>query len=172
MIFCTRTTYEDNAITNAIEIYDTLEVIVKQDVNHATIFVIKYIFENVFVDILINVVVCSGGMHLMASINDCGVREQDMEGFQLVNHFRFPRPVNVCVCVFLVLIWNSFRQCLLSQNWGRNGMAHSIEVRKTCLFSLMEWNEPLRMLRTNSFCCNYLLYKSEECIWYDGIQNL
>nr|KAJ0195011.1 hypothetical protein LSAT_V11C700368290 [Lactuca sativa] len=65
-----RTTCEDNAITNAIEIYDTLE-----DVNHATIFVIKYIFENVFVDILINVVVCSGGMHLMASINDCGVRE-------------------------------------------------------------------------------------------------
>lgn len=51
-------------------------------------------------------------------------------------------------------------------------MAHSIEVRKTCLFSLMEWNEPLRMLRTNSFCCNYLLYKSEECVWYDGIQNL
>ncbi|KAI3738813.1 hypothetical protein L2E82_28984 [Cichorium intybus] len=58
--FCTRTTYEDNAITNAIEIYDTL----------------------------------SGGMHFMASNNDCGVREYDMEGFQLVNHFRFPWPVN------------------------------------------------------------------------------
>ncbi|KAL4561050.1 hypothetical protein LXL04_033212 [Taraxacum kok-saghyz] len=58
--FCTRTTYEDNAITNAIEIYDTL----------------------------------SGGMHFMASNNDCGVREYDMEGFQLMNHFRFPWPVN------------------------------------------------------------------------------
>ncbi|KAJ9558888.1 hypothetical protein OSB04_013502 [Centaurea solstitialis] len=58
--FCTRTTYEDNAITNAIEIYDTL----------------------------------SGGMHFMASNNDCGVREYDMEKFQLMNHFRFPWPVN------------------------------------------------------------------------------
>ncbi|KAJ0623826.1 putative transcription factor WD40-like family [Helianthus annuus] len=58
--FCTRTTYEDNAITNAIEIYDTL----------------------------------SGGMHFMASNNDCGLREYDMDGFQLVNHFRFPWPVN------------------------------------------------------------------------------
>ncbi|KAL8204660.1 hypothetical protein R6Q57_010283 [Mikania cordata] len=58
--FCTRTTYEDNAITNAIEIYDTL----------------------------------SGGMHFMASNNDCGVREYDMDGFQLVNHFCFPWPVN------------------------------------------------------------------------------
>ncbi|KAI3743149.1 hypothetical protein L1987_60852 [Smallanthus sonchifolius] len=36
----------------------------------------------------------SGGMHFMASNNDCGVREYDMDGFQLVNHFRFPWPVN------------------------------------------------------------------------------
>lgn len=40
----------------------------------------------------------------MASNNDCGVREYDMEGFQLVNHFRFPWPVNVsflsdCRCI-------------------------------------------------------------------------
>ncbi|XP_071690240.1 uncharacterized WD repeat-containing protein C2A9.03-like isoform X2 [Rutidosis leptorrhynchoides] len=58
--FCTRTTYEENAITNAIEIYNS----------------------------------SSGGMHFMASNNDCGVREYDMEGFQLVNHFCFPWPVN------------------------------------------------------------------------------
>lgn len=43
-------------------------------------------------------------MHFMASNNDCGVREYDMEGFQLVNHFRFPWPVNVsflsdCRCI-------------------------------------------------------------------------
>lgn len=31
----------------------------------------------------------------MASNNDCGIREYDMEKFQLVNHFRFPWPVNV-----------------------------------------------------------------------------
>ncbi|PWA93636.1 WD40/YVTN repeat-like-containing domain-containing protein [Artemisia annua] len=36
----------------------------------------------------------SGGMHFMASNNDCGVREYEMEGFQLVNDFRFPWPVN------------------------------------------------------------------------------
>lgn len=58
--FCTRTTYEDNAITNAVEIYDGT----------------------------------SGGIHFMASNNDCGVREYDMERFQLRNHFRFPWPVN------------------------------------------------------------------------------
>nr|KAJ0199860.1 hypothetical protein LSAT_V11C600320220 [Lactuca sativa] len=58
--FCTRTTYDDNAITNAVEIYDSL----------------------------------SGGKHFMASNNDGGVREYDMERFQLMNHFRFPWPVN------------------------------------------------------------------------------
>ncbi|PSS35915.1 hypothetical protein CEY00_Acc00228 [Actinidia chinensis var. chinensis] len=58
--FCTRTTYEDNAITNAVEIYDSL----------------------------------SGGVHFIAANNDCGVREYDMERFQLLSHFRFPWPVN------------------------------------------------------------------------------
>ncbi|XP_049398904.1 uncharacterized WD repeat-containing protein C2A9.03-like [Solanum stenotomum] len=58
--FCARTTYEDNAITNAVEIYDSL----------------------------------SGGLHFMAANNDCGVREYDMEKFQLMNYFRFPWPVN------------------------------------------------------------------------------
>lgn len=58
--FCTRTTYEDNAITNAIEIYDSL----------------------------------SGGVHFIASNNDCGLREYDMERFQLLSHYHFPWPVN------------------------------------------------------------------------------
>lgn len=31
----------------------------------------------------------------MTSNNDCGVREYDLERFQLLNHFRFPWPVNV-----------------------------------------------------------------------------
>ncbi|TKY49895.1 WD repeat-containing protein [Spatholobus suberectus] len=58
--FCTRTTYDDNAITNAIEIY-----------------------------------ACpSGAVHFTASNNDCGVRDFDMEKFQLSKHFRFPWPVN------------------------------------------------------------------------------
>lgn len=58
--FCTRMTYEENSITNAIEIYD----------------------------------VPSGGICFTVSNNDCGVREYDMERFQLLNHFRFPWPVN------------------------------------------------------------------------------
>ncbi|KAE8685609.1 cysteine proteinase RD21a-like [Hibiscus syriacus] len=58
--FCTRTSYDENAITNATEIYDSLR----------------------------------GGINLMASNNDCSLREYDTERFQLLNHFRFPWPVN------------------------------------------------------------------------------
>ncbi|XP_077222260.1 putative WD repeat-containing protein C2A9.03 isoform X2 [Tasmannia lanceolata] len=58
--FCTRTTYDDNAITNAVEIYDSY----------------------------------SGAVHFLASNNDCGVRDFDMERFQLSKHFRFLWPVN------------------------------------------------------------------------------
>ncbi|KAF8014400.1 hypothetical protein BT93_H0281 [Corymbia citriodora subsp. variegata] len=58
--FCARTTYDDNAITNAVEIYDSLR----------------------------------GGMHFMAANNDCSLREYDMERFQVVNHSRYPWPVN------------------------------------------------------------------------------
>lgn len=33
----------------------------------------------------------------MASNNDCGVRDFDMEKFQLTKHFSFPWPVNVSI---------------------------------------------------------------------------
>ncbi|CAF2101774.1 unnamed protein product [Brassica napus] len=58
--FCSRTSYDDNAITNAIEIYNKP----------------------------------SGALHFTASNNDCGVRDFDMERYQLVKHFSFPWPVN------------------------------------------------------------------------------
>ncbi|XP_059658556.1 uncharacterized WD repeat-containing protein C2A9.03-like [Cornus florida] len=58
--FCSRTTYDDNAITNAVDIYDSP----------------------------------SGAVHFMASNNDCGVRDFDMERFQLSKHFSYPWPVN------------------------------------------------------------------------------
>ena len=38
----------------------------------------------------------------MASNNDCGVRDYDMERFQLLNHFRFPWPVNVSLLKLLI----------------------------------------------------------------------
>ncbi|KAJ0510881.1 putative transcription factor WD40-like family [Helianthus annuus] len=43
----------------------------------------------------------SGGKHFLTSNNDCGVREYDMDGFQLVNHFRFPWPVNVSFLIWI-----------------------------------------------------------------------
>jgi len=58
--FCCRTTYDDNAITNAVEIFNT----------------------------------SSGAVHFMASNNDSGVRDYDMERFQLCKHFQFDWPVN------------------------------------------------------------------------------
>lgn len=58
--FCCRTVHEENAITNAVEIYDNP----------------------------------SGAIHFMASNNDGGVRDFDMEKFQLLQHFRFEWPVN------------------------------------------------------------------------------
>ncbi|KAE9599150.1 hypothetical protein Lal_00043852 [Lupinus albus] len=58
--FCSRTTYEDNAITNGVEIYE-----------HP-----------------------SGSVHFMASNNDGGIRDFDLESFQLSKHFCFPWPVN------------------------------------------------------------------------------
>ncbi|KAK1406913.1 hypothetical protein QVD17_38522 [Tagetes erecta] len=58
--FCSKTTYDENAITNALEIYATP----------------------------------SGALHFTASNNDCGVRQFDVENFQMTKHFRFPWPVN------------------------------------------------------------------------------
>lgn len=58
--YCSRTTYDDNAITNALDIYTT----------------------------------SSGAVHFTASNNDCGVRDFDMERFEMSKHFQFPWPVN------------------------------------------------------------------------------
>jgi len=38
---------------------------------------------------------CSGSLHFLASNNDCGLRDFDMERFQICNNFRFAWPVNV-----------------------------------------------------------------------------
>ncbi|KAL0328612.1 UNVERIFIED_CONTAM: putative WD repeat-containing protein C2A9.03 [Sesamum calycinum] len=58
--YCTRTTYDDNAITNAVEIYTS----------------------------------SSGAVHFVASNNDCGVRDFDLESFQLSKYLPFSWPVN------------------------------------------------------------------------------
>lgn len=58
--FCWRATYDENAITNVIEIYNS----------------------------------SSGAVHFMASNNDSGVRDFDMEKFQPCKEFHFEWPVN------------------------------------------------------------------------------
>ncbi|CAN1302626.1 Uncharacterized WD repeat-containing protein C2A9.03 [Linum perenne] len=58
--YCSRTTYDENAITNAVEIYECR----------------------------------SGSVHFIASNNDCGVRDFDMERFQPSTHFSLSWPVN------------------------------------------------------------------------------
>ncbi|KAF8099126.1 hypothetical protein N665_0251s0049 [Sinapis alba] len=58
--FCSRTTYIENAITNAVDIYRS----------------------------------SSGALRFMASNNDCGVRDFDMERYKLVQLFRYLWPVN------------------------------------------------------------------------------
>lgn len=40
---------------------------------------------------------CSGAVHFMASNNDSGVRDFDMERFQQTKHFCFDWPVNVSI---------------------------------------------------------------------------
>ncbi|KAG9145173.1 hypothetical protein Leryth_008960 [Lithospermum erythrorhizon] len=58
--FCARTTYDDNAITNALEIYNC----------------------------------SSGALRFMASNNDSGVRDFDLQTFQQLKCFCYPWPVN------------------------------------------------------------------------------
>lgn len=47
----------------------------------------------------LNTIFTSGGVHFMASNNDCGVRDFDMERFQLSKQFCFPWPVNVSTSI-------------------------------------------------------------------------
>ncbi|XP_062115585.1 uncharacterized WD repeat-containing protein C2A9.03-like isoform X2 [Humulus lupulus] len=58
--YCYKTTYDNNAITNSVEIYASP----------------------------------SGVVHFLASSNDCGIREFNMQRFQLSKHLRFSWPVN------------------------------------------------------------------------------
>ncbi|PRQ34952.1 putative microtubule-severing ATPase transcription factor WD40-like family [Rosa chinensis] len=83
--FCSRTTDDDSAITNAIEIYDNP----------------------------------SGAAHFTASTNDCGVRDFDMETFQLSKHFRFPWPVNVPDGKLLVTVGDNPDGMLVDSQTGK-----------------------------------------------------
>ncbi|MFS7989251.1 putative transcription factor WD40-like family [Helianthus anomalus] len=58
-------------------------------------FCTRIIYEDIALTTAIEIYdAMSGGKHFMTSNNDCGVRVYDMDGFQLLNHFHFPWPVN------------------------------------------------------------------------------
>ncbi|GJR58600.1 uncharacterized WD repeat-containing protein-like protein isoform X1 [Tanacetum coccineum] len=121
--FCTRTTYEDNAITNAIEIYNNV----------------------------------SGGMHFMASNNDCGVREYDMEGFQLVNHFRFPWPVNTVATVEGHLDYS------FASAWHPDGKIFATGNQdKTCrVWDIRNLSDPVSVLKGNMGAVRSVRFSSD-----------
>jgi hypothetical protein len=48
---------------------------------------------------------CSGSLHFLASNNDCGLRDFDMERFQICNNFRFAWPVNVKSAVYSLTVY-------------------------------------------------------------------
>lgn len=87
--FCCRTTLDDNAITNALEIFNT----------------------------------SSGALHFIASSNDCGVREYDMERYRLYKRFRFDWPVNHTSLSpdgkLLVIVGDDTDALLLDANSGK-----------------------------------------------------
>ena len=70
----------------------------------------------------------SGALHFIASNNDSGVREYDMERYQQYKHFRFDWPVNVSTFVLLFPIFGFFnfvylhkrRILKINRNHGEN----------------------------------------------------
>ncbi|XP_076887016.1 putative WD repeat-containing protein C2A9.03 [Bidens hawaiensis] len=118
-----RTTCQDKAITNAIEIYNTI----------------------------------SGGKHFMASNNDCGVREYDIDGFQLVNHFHFPWPVNTVGTV------NGHRDYSFASAWHPDGRIFATGSQdKTCrLWDLRSLAKPVTVLKGNMAAIRSLRFSTD-----------
>lgn len=95
--FCSRTTYDDNAITNAVEIYGSPRYF------FFLMPVIKLLTSKLNLINLVHLIL-SGAVHFTASNNDCGVRDFDMGKYQLSKHFRFPWPVNVSSSYCIILL--------------------------------------------------------------------
>ncbi|CAN1346706.1 Uncharacterized WD repeat-containing protein C2A9.03 [Linum perenne] len=121
--FCTRTTHDDNAITNSIEIYDGL----------------------------------SGGVHFMAANNDCGLREYDMEKFQLLNHFRFPWPVNTVSKMAGHLDYS------FASAWHPNGLVFATGNQdKTCrVWDMRNLSSPTATLKGNLGAVRSIRFSSD-----------
>lgn len=68
---------------------------------------------------------CSGCYHFMVSNNDSGIREFDMERFQLLKNFCFPWPVNVSISIFMFFVHHLYlfpsTQRLLGKIWPNEG---------------------------------------------------
>lgn len=103
--FCSRTTYDDNAITNAIEIYDGPRFSsLFFSVAHKNFVIALALFIDSKHGAYFKLIFTSGAVHFLASNNDCGVRDFDLARFQLSKQFSFPWPVNVSISRNLVMI--------------------------------------------------------------------
>ncbi|CAN7083788.1 unnamed protein product [Brassica oleracea var. botrytis] len=121
--FCWRITYDDNGITNAIEIYNKP----------------------------------SGALHFIASNNDCGVRDFDMERYQLLNYFRFPWPVNTLGTVVGHLDFS------FASAWHPDGLTFSIGNQdKTCrVWDVRNLSKSVAVLRGNLGAIRSIRYTSD-----------
>ncbi|KAJ7008679.1 hypothetical protein NC653_007366 [Populus alba x Populus x berolinensis] len=126
--FCTRTTYDDNAITNAIEIYDSMR----------------------------------GGINFMSSNNDGGLREYDLETFQLLNHFRFPWPVNTVSTVEGHLDYS------FASAWHPDGRVFATGNQdKTCrVWDIRKLSSPTAILKGNLGAVRSICFSSDGQFMY------
>jgi len=117
--YCAKITHDDNAITNAIDIYDNCRYVLSGkshwDGLSICVLCLNYYqfsdFEDQFsrcgcllwwvvsVSFELFGVLCSGAVRLMSSNNDSVVRVFDCNNFSVLNRFYFPWAVNVSFLV-------------------------------------------------------------------------
>jgi len=146
--FCTRTTHDDNAITNAVEIYESLRYFSY----YLAIFVL------VFRNVVWHGNFFSGATHFIAANNDSGVREYDIEKFQLLNQLHFPWPVNVStlkhseIRFFFLPLWPSII-CATYHLLLIQLILPNIQMIQPCRsFEFLDWltlNKPFHCSGTN-----------------------
>jgi hypothetical protein len=121
---------------------------------------------------------CSGATHFIAANNDSGVREYDIEKFQLLSHLQFPWPVNVstffpvtayCVQLFfhhmrnMLLVLNLFSISEQTKWFDLEGVSNfSIVLSRANLFFVRE-NE-----RGNEIKINMKIKTIQEESWLEG----
>lgn len=116
---------------------------------------------------------CSGGLHFLAANNDSGVREYDMEKFQLMNHFRFPWPVNVSFLSTFYCFFYSSIYLLFSVAWKVKrcywhpiiGFVNTSFFKKLSIYLLL-------FMKKRTECLLSLQIRISSFIWFSaGLNN-